>query len=101
MGVPPRMRILLAQNCLYSPAQVLLEPALRYGQARVVYLARATLALPFGPDCAFPSAAKTERIRAASRVVGVSHYVAGYIRKHAGIDAVHVPISLLEQDEWP
>src|SRR6185369_9810866 len=42
-----------------DPAQVLLEAALQSGEARVVYLARATLAVPFGPDCAFPSEAKT------------------------------------------
>ncbi|HPQ16393.1 MAG TPA: hypothetical protein PLP04_14270, partial [Bryobacteraceae bacterium] len=42
-----------------DPAQVLFEAALKAEGARVVYLARATLALPFGPDCAFPSAAKT------------------------------------------
>ncbi|MGA3096658.1 MAG: alpha/beta fold hydrolase, partial [Bryobacteraceae bacterium] len=63
---------------------------------RVVYLARATLALPFGPECAFPSDAKTERLRAAAGVVGVSEYVARYIRQYAGIPATHVPISLLE-----
>ena len=83
-----------------DPAQLLLEAALR-SEARVVYLVRATLAVPFGPDCAFPSAAKTARIRAADRVVGVSQYVADYIRRHAGIDAVHVPISLMERREWP
>src|SRR3954453_19524809 len=47
-----------------DPAQVLLEASLAQQTARVVYLARATLALPFGPDCAFPNEAKTERIRA-------------------------------------
>jgi surfactin synthase thioesterase subunit len=67
----------------------------------VVYLARATLAVPFGPDCAFPSEAKTERLRAASRVVGVSTYVADYFRRYGGIDAVHVPISLMEPEQWP
>src|ERR1035437_4562561 len=82
-----------------DPAQLLLACALRHATARVVYLARATLALPFGPDCAFPSQAKTERIRACDAVVGVSQYVADYIRKYAGIDAVHVPISLLEPEE--
>jgi surfactin synthase thioesterase subunit/glycosyltransferase involved in cell wall biosynthesis len=82
-----------------DPAQLLLACALRHTTARVVYLARATLALPFGPDCAFPSQAKTERIRACDAVVGVSQYVADYIRKYAGIDAVHVPISLLEPEE--
>jgi surfactin synthase thioesterase subunit/glycosyltransferase involved in cell wall biosynthesis len=82
-----------------DPAQLLLEVALRNAKARVVYLARATLALPFGPDCAFPSQAKTERIRACDAVVGVSQYVADYIRKYARIDAVHVPISLMEAEE--
>jgi surfactin synthase thioesterase subunit len=84
-----------------DPAQMLLEAALRAPGARVVYLARATLALPFGPDCAFPGELKTQRIRAADGVVGVSRYVADYIRKHAGIDAVHVPISLMEPGGWP
>jgi surfactin synthase thioesterase subunit/glycosyltransferase involved in cell wall biosynthesis len=84
-----------------DPAQLLLEVALRNAKARVVYLARATLALPFGPDCAFPSEAKTERIRACDTVVGVSQYVADYIRKYASIDAVHVPISLMEPEDWP
>ena len=84
-----------------DPAQLLLTCALRNAKARVVYLARATLALPFGPDCAFPSQAKTERIRACDAVVGVSQYVADYIRKYAGIDAVHVPISLMEPEDWP
>ncbi len=83
-----------------DPAQLLLEIALR-SAARVVYLARATIAVPFGPDCAFPSEAKTERIRACDTVVGVSQYVADYIRKYAGIEAVHVPISLMEPEEWP
>ena len=84
-----------------DPPQLLLEAALRSGIARVVYLARATLALPFGPDCAFPSEARTERIRAAGAVVGVSQYVADYVRKYAGIPAVHVPISLMEGRDWP
>jgi len=79
-----------------DPAQLLLEPALRAEGARVVYLARATLALPFGPDAAFPSDAKTETLRRVAAVVGVSQYVADYIRRWSGIPAVHVPISLLE-----
>ena len=84
-----------------DPPQILLEAALRQPGVRVVYLARATLAVPFGPDCAFPSETKTERIRAAGRVVGVSQYVADYFRRYAGIDAVHVPISLVEPEDWP
>jgi surfactin synthase thioesterase subunit/glycosyltransferase involved in cell wall biosynthesis len=83
-----------------DPAQLLLEVALR-SEARVVYLARATLAVPFGPDCAFPSEAKTARLRACDAVVGVSRYVADYMRRFGGIDAVHVPISLMEPEAWP
>jgi surfactin synthase thioesterase subunit/glycosyltransferase involved in cell wall biosynthesis len=79
-----------------DPAQVLLEPAVRADSPRVVYLARATLALPFGPDCAFPSAARTDMLRRAAAVVGVSQYVADYIRRESGIEAVHLPISLLD-----
>jgi surfactin synthase thioesterase subunit/glycosyltransferase involved in cell wall biosynthesis len=81
-----------------DPAQILLEIALR---GPVVYCARATLAVPFGPDCAFPSEVKTERLRRCARVVGVSRYVADYCRRYAGLDAVHVPISLMEPEEWP
>ena len=84
-----------------DPAQLLLEPALRAEHARVIYLVRATLAVPFGPDCAFPSAAKTDRIRAADAVVCVSQYVADYVRQWSGIPAVHVPISLLEPEDGP
>jgi surfactin synthase thioesterase subunit/glycosyltransferase involved in cell wall biosynthesis len=84
-----------------DPAQLLLEAALRASDARVVYLARATLALPFGPDCAFPSAAKTESLRQADGVVGVSQYVADYIRRWSGIEAVSLPISLLDPGPWP
>jgi surfactin synthase thioesterase subunit/glycosyltransferase involved in cell wall biosynthesis len=78
-----------------DPAQLLLEVAVRAG-APTVYLARATLAVPFGPDCAFPSAAKTDVLRQADAVVGVSRYVADYIREWSGIPALHVPISLLD-----
>jgi surfactin synthase thioesterase subunit/glycosyltransferase involved in cell wall biosynthesis len=83
-----------------DPAQVLLEAALVQQQARVVYMARATLALPFGPDCAFPNEVNTERIRACDAVVGVSEYVARYMRRYGRMDAVHVPISLMEPEKW-
>src|SRR5262249_36984618 len=72
-----------------APAKVLPEAALRVASARGVYLARATLAVPFGPDSAFPSETKTGTLRRADVVVGVSQYVAGYFRQWAGIDAVH------------
>lgn len=84
-----------------DPAQLLLEAALRTEGPRLVYLVRATLAVPFGPDCAFPSAAKTEILRKVDGVVGVSQYVADYVRRWSGIEAVHVPISLLDPGPYP
>lgn len=84
-----------------DPAQILLEPALKSARARVVYLIRATIAAPFGPDSAFRSEAKTRVLRHVDGAVGVSHYVANYVREQGGVDAIHVPISLLEPQEYP
>jgi len=84
-----------------DPAQMLLEVALRAPGARVVYLVRATLACPFGPDCAFPSATQTDQIRQVDRIVAVSEYVAAYVRRHGGMEAAHVPVSLLDPGPWP
>lgn len=81
-----------------DPGQILFDVAVRTPRARVVHLVRATIAVPFGPDSAMVSASKTEALKRADAVVGVSHYVAGYVREWSGLDAVHVPISLLEPD---
>jgi surfactin synthase thioesterase subunit/glycosyltransferase involved in cell wall biosynthesis len=82
-----------------DPAQLLLELALKAERSKVVYLVRATIAVPFGPDAAFASAAKTAVLKQVDGVVGVSHYVADYVRQWSGIEAIHVPISL--QDAGP
>ncbi len=84
-----------------DPGHLLLEPALAAPRARVVYLVRATIALPFGPDSSGQSAAKMERLRQADAVVGVSEAVARYVREWGGMPAVHVPISLLEPGTPP
>jgi glycosyltransferase involved in cell wall biosynthesis len=66
-----------------------------------VYLVRATIALPFGPDSSFPSRSKTADLRRTDGAVAVSEYVAAYTRRWGELDAVHVPISLLEPGEFP
>jgi surfactin synthase thioesterase subunit/glycosyltransferase involved in cell wall biosynthesis len=83
-----------------DPAQLLLESALR-SAARVVYLARATIAVPFGPDSAFTSRAKTAQLANVDGIVGVSQYVADYIKRWSGIEAIHVPISLQDPGPYP
>jgi surfactin synthase thioesterase subunit/glycosyltransferase involved in cell wall biosynthesis len=83
-----------------DPAQLLLEAALHDENAPTVFLTRATVALPFGPDAAFPSREKTDMLRHADGVVGVSNYVARYIREHSGIEAIHVPIAPAESSPY-
>ena len=82
-----------------DPAHLMLQTALEESRARVVYLVRATIALPFGPDSTFPNEAKTAALRRADGVVAVSEYVARYAREWGGLNAIHVPISLLEPGE--
>ena len=84
-----------------DPGQLLFDLAVRAPRARVVYLVRATIAVPFGPDSSLLSATKTEYLRRADKVVGVSNYVANYVRQWTGIPAIHVPISLLEGTSFP
>lgn len=84
-----------------DPAHLLFDVALRATRARVVYLIRATIAAPFGPDSSMPSAAKTAALGRADGVVAVTESAAEYARKWGGLDAVHTPISLLEPGEHP
>jgi surfactin synthase thioesterase subunit/glycosyltransferase involved in cell wall biosynthesis len=82
-----------------DPGQLLFDIAIHAPRARVVHLVRATIAVPFGPDSSMPNRAKTAKLRAADAIVGVSEYVAGYVREYGAMDASHVPISLMEPGE--
>ncbi len=108
----PRLRIAFAQAIerfepdvilcsTDDPGALLLEVALRFPAPRVAYLVRATVAVPFGPDCSSANAAKTEMLGRADSIIGVSEYVAQYVREWSGFRAIHVPISLLEPGEYP
>ena len=82
-----------------DPAQLLFEIALQAQRARVVHLVRATIAVPFGPDASTPSPARTAALGRADAIVGVSEYVARYVREYGKLSAIHVPISLMEPGE--
>jgi len=84
-----------------DPAQLLFEVAVQAARARVVHLVRATIAVPFGPDASAPSAARTEMLKRADAIVGVSEYVARYVREQGDMPAVHVPISLMDAGDHP
>ncbi len=83
-----------------DPGALLLEVALRAPRAQVVYLVRATVAVPFGPDCSSPNPAKAEMLRRVDSMIGVSEYVANYCREWSGFPAIHVPISLLDPGDY-
>ena len=82
-------------------AHLMFQTALRAPRARVVYMVRATIALPFGPDSSLPSPVHAEALRQADGVVAVSEYVAQYTRQWGNLKAIHVPISLLDRGEHP
>ncbi|MDX2269072.1 MAG: glycosyltransferase [Bryobacter sp.] len=84
-----------------DPAHLFLDLALDHPTARVVYLVRATVALPFGPDASTQNAERTARLARTDAVVGVSHYVAEYCRTYANLEGVHVPISLSDNPHPP
>ncbi len=84
-----------------DPGQLLFDLAVRTPRARVVYLVRATIAVPFGPDSSMVNATKAEYLGRADKIVGVSNYVANYVRQWTGLPAIHVPISLLGATSFP
>jgi hypothetical protein len=83
-----------------DPGHLMLEAAVHAQGARVVYLVRALIALPFGPCSPHPSGRKTDVLRHLDGMVGVSEYVAAYARKWGHVVAVHVPISLPDRTEY-
>jgi len=84
-----------------DPLQLFLSAALETGPARVVYLARTTLSLPFGPDTPIPSEQRAETLRRVAGVVTVSEYVREYIETHGRMKAVALPVSLHGKGPFP
>jgi len=84
-----------------DPAQLMLGAALQLDAARVIYLVRAIIALPFGPASSLPSSRRSDVLRRTDGSVAVSEYVAQYAREWNGLDTVHVPISLPDRAIFP
>lgn len=80
--------------------QLLLSMVLKQ-TSRVIYLARTTLALPFGPSCAIPSQAGTALLRRVAGIVVVSEYLQDYFRRWAGLESSIVPISPSDPAPFP
>jgi glycosyltransferase involved in cell wall biosynthesis len=75
-----------------DPGQILLQAALDRGRAPVVYLARTTLALPFGPESPMASRHGIDLLRRVSGIVAVSRYLTEYFARWGGFEAVELPL---------
>jgi len=84
-----------------DPGQIMLEAALKASPSRVVYLARTTLMLPFGPESRFPSLIKTEVLRQTSGIIAVSNYVKEYIRQWSGLESVVLSLPVYGSGPFP
>jgi glycosyltransferase involved in cell wall biosynthesis len=60
--------------------------------SRVIFLARTTQCLPFGPGAFWPTSTGSDLIKKARAIVAVSNFVAEYIREHLKKDASAVPL---------
>jgi glycosyltransferase involved in cell wall biosynthesis len=84
-----------------DPGQSLLEAALNAQPERVLYLARTTLALPFGPAAAIRSTRSTNLLLRVAGIVTVSDYLRDYIRRWSGIQAESLPLELYGGSTYP
>jgi hypothetical protein len=84
-----------------DPEQVLLATTLRTGSRQVIYLARTTLMLPFGPESPLQNSRNIELLRRSTGIVVVSEYLREYILKWAGIESVVLPLCLNGTGPFP
>jgi glycosyltransferase involved in cell wall biosynthesis len=83
-----------------DPSQNLLAAALETG-VPLVYLARTTSFLPFGPQAYFPSEDRTRLLERVSVIVTISDFVATYIKEWSGLNAVALPVSFFGEGPFP
>src|ERR1044072_4286614 len=69
-----------------DPLQNLLHAALTVCPSRVVYMALTPPMLPFGPASLYPGQTRTALLGRAAGIVGLSQYMASYIREWAGYE---------------
>lgn len=84
-----------------EPDHRVFEAALEATPSRVVFLARTTFSLPFGPDSACVNSARTAMFGRAAGIVSTSNYLGRYIRKWTGLESVTLPISLYGTGPFP
>jgi glycosyltransferase involved in cell wall biosynthesis len=83
-----------------DPSQTLLDVAVK-SAVPVVYMARTTSFLPFGPQAYFPSEARAKLLERVAAIVTVSDFVAGYVAHWSGLRAHSLPISFFGKGPFP
>lgn len=81
--------------------QLLLESAISAGHSRIVYLARTTSFLPFGPGSYFEHAAGVQLLHQATGIVSISRFLQGDFQQWANLKASFVPIVALTLGTGP
>jgi glycosyltransferase involved in cell wall biosynthesis len=76
-----------------DPGYALLDTAVRLAPGRVVYVARTTLAVPFGPSSGSPSPRALALLGRVAGVIVVSEFLKRYCMEWAGLPATVLPIS--------
>jgi len=84
-----------------DPGYRLLDIAQMRCSDRVVFLARTTLTLPFGPGSNKRDADATRKLGQTAHIVAVSEYVKNYIREYGNINSVVLPICLNGPGPFP
>jgi glycosyltransferase involved in cell wall biosynthesis len=79
----------------------LLRTALAIFTSRVIFLARTTQFLPFGPASFWPNDNGSNLIRKVRAVVAVSHFISDYIQKYSGVKTSVVPLPNFGSGPFP
>ena len=78
-----------------------LAEALQYDPSKIVYLARTTLTLPFGPDSALPDPEGLRRMARVAHIFCVSNFIKNYIARWGDLDSSVVPLSFYGSTSFP
>jgi glycosyltransferase involved in cell wall biosynthesis len=81
--------------------QALLEAALDTCPSRVVYMARGTLELPFGPHSFATSERLAQSLCNMAAIVTTTGFLKGYIHEWGSLDATVLPLSLFGTGPFP
>jgi amino acid adenylation domain-containing protein len=84
-----------------DPSLNLLDAAVKACPGRVVYLARTTSFLPFGPQAFFPNFNRAKLLDQTTIIIALSQFVADYIRQWGRLESTVVPLSFFGSGPFP